>query len=206
MTPDELMRLFKFIYKAKGIKNSVFARWSVFACPFWQNAQGTQVGFKLLAYRGVDSSKMRVAKMACAHLVNCGVSALGAGATGLGAVGSGVGTVSGKFGGIKPAFGVDIGAIQLATVIEGHPTPNDMISAIINSGKLLQYAVVRVDKSSCGHTIYFRCDVRPNSYTEWGINNIGSLQDSSTRFSVFKNGIVFQGTTALGNYKTRLLA
>lgn len=203
MGSDELIKVLKFIFRANGVKkSSIFARWSVFACPFWGDSTGRKVGFKVMAYRGVDSSKTRVAKMVANHALNCFVSGVGAGATGLGAVGSGVSTAGGKWGGLKDAFNVDIGAVQLSTVLEGSNDPNKIANAIIASGKMLLFGIVRVDKSPQGWTLYFRADTRPNGYTEWGVNNISHIEDNSTRYNVYPNGLVMQNARIIGNYKT----
>lgn len=202
MDADQLVEALKFIGHAGGLKkSSFFFRWSIFAYPFWQ--KGNKTGFYVYFYKGVDSHAVRATKMVFNHALTCTTAGLGVGTSGLGALGSNISSV-GKFGGIKNAFGVDIGAVQLATVLgSGKSSPKQIASAIIASGKLLMYAVVRVDKISSGRVmIYFRGANRPNSYTEWGVSHIESLEDSSTMFSVHPNGLTMRNSTIIGNWKT----
>ena len=208
MNADDISKVLNFIFVASGVPKSNLAfKWSVFAYPFWRNTAGTEVGFKVMVYKGVDSSRTRVAKMCLNHGINCLTGAFGANLTGVGAVGSGVATAGGKFGGLKDAFGVDIGAVQLATVLEsGDASPRDIGNAIIASGKMLQYAIIRVDKMSNGYRIHYRGDKQPNSYTEWGVTYIKTINTNSTQYTVWPNGVVFKGASStqeiIGNFKT----
>lgn len=204
MDGKELAKVLKFVFVASGVpKSSFFARWSVFAYPFWQSPGKQQVGFKVMAYRGTSSSNERIAKMCLDHGLTCLTAGLGVGTSGLGSIGSGLETAGGKFGGLKSAFGVDIGAVQLTTVLESKSSsPLDVSNAIINSGRTLLYAIVRVDQSGSGYTLHFRHDNRPNSYTEWGVTHIDRLEDSSVMYSVYPTGLVLRGAKIVGNYKT----
>jgi hypothetical protein len=112
---------------------------------------------------------------------------------------------------LKGSFGVDVGAIQLATVLKSKK-PRDIENAIISSGKLLQYAVVRIDKASSGYQIRCRfCGKRPNQISEWTINHIGRLNTDDwvwlQNYVVRPNGRVWNKKGQyLGNWKTQKFA
>lgn len=206
MDADGLIAVFKLIARSAGVKKSrFFSRWSVFAYPFWGDSSGKKVGFKVLYYMGVDSTRTRITKMVLGHALSVFVNGIGTTASGFGQLGPAMENTT-KFGNLKSAFDVDIGAIQLASVLESSDDPSTISSAIILSGKLLRYAVVRVDESDAGWHIHIRSDTSPNSYTEWGVNNIDTIEENATRYTAFKNGWLVEGTTKLGDYKTGKLA
>lgn len=204
MDAKDLIKILTFIAKASGVRSSsIFFRWSVFAYPFWRDRGNSQVGFKVMYYRGVDSSRTRATKMLLNHALTIVTSAIGSGTSGLAELGDTI-TGLGNYGGLRDAFGVDIGAVQLAEVLESSSaSPEQTASAIISSGKLLKYAIVRIDKAASGGLrLHFRADNRPNSYTEWGVTNIHQLESSSTQFMVYPNGLITRGASPVGNWKT----
>lgn len=208
MTTKQLIKLFKFICKLNGIKSSgfYFGRWSVFAYPIWSNAERGQVAFKVYAYLGVDSTKVRYAKMACAHAVTCLTAGVASGATGLGSVGAGLGDISGKYGGLSEAFNVDIGAVQLSHVLKHHKRPEQVGAAIINSGKMLHRAIIRVDAKSFGWQVYYR-NATDAWVSDFYTQNASKMDDSGIsidrRYAVFPGGNVISNRGQGGNYINR---
>jgi hypothetical protein len=54
--------------------------------------------------------------------------------------------------------------------------------------------------------VHLRGDTSINSYIEWGITNIETMDQRPTTYLAFANGILSEGAKLLGNYKTRQLA
>lgn len=213
MRGEDLEKVFQFLFRAAGAKkSSIFARWSVFAIPI-SGANGPGwTGFKVMAYRGVDSMTTRYTKMALNHALSCLTAGVASGASGLGGLGDGLSGLK-KYGDLKDAFNVDVGAIQLASVLKSKK-PRDIENAIICSGKLLMTAVVRIDKAS-GGGCHIRCRfVQPgdSSVLDWTLRNIGKFKQFDgtwlRKYTVWPNGIVLDNKQkkALGNWKTKKFA
>ena len=210
MDVEELIKCLKYIFVNCGVqKSSALSRWSLFAFPFWADIENKQVGFKVMAYRGVDSSLDRTMKALLAHGLNCFVSSVAAGASGLGSLAGGLNDISGKYGKLHGMGGVDVGGIQLsAALADSSSSENTMANAILASGKLLMYAIVRVDKVAGGHRIRLRIcrDYRGNvdaKDADWSAAHIAQFHEMGDirEFTAWVNGIVFQGQSPIGNYR-----
>lgn len=63
-----------------------------------------------------------------------------------------------------------------------------------------------MDRVDAGWRVHLRGDTSINSYIEWGITNIETMDQRPTTYLAFANGILSEGAKLLGNYKTRQLA
>ena len=209
MNSDQFIQCFRYILTNSGIPpSSTFARWSLLAYPFWSDTAKQQVGFKVMAYRGVNSRYERVMKSILAHGLNCFVSGLATGATGLGSVAGGLNDISGKFGKLTKTPKFDVGAVQLATALEDpNASEQTIANAILASGKLLMYVIARVDKVPGGYRIRLRIcrDFRGGvsmQDADWSSARIAQFHEMGDirEFTAWANGIVFDGRRPIGNY------